>query len=782
MRRAGTVLLVLLGLAGATSTHAASVRLEATVQEDLQVVVGTVELVEGEGLRLVDTLSQLPVPQDDQALRRTFPGPREEGWVHIETPEGPRSAFHTVLPRRSGAAGMVPGRGLFASGHWHPLPLRGGEAEVVHWEVRLHLPEGTTGVLNGVVAEGLLEWSGEADRLALAVIPGARVETLELPVGELVVVDRGPPRGRRAARLQALLRDSWPGPGAPELVVVETPSRRRLARAAPGVLFLSDRALRVSGGLWRYHVPAVREGLIEATLPVEGALRDPWVRGFVASAVSDELSAQDPDLRELLGWVSWIPQVDSLLYDGRLPFYADTFAETWPGDRVQDDLREVLRGETPPRAVARWVDLRFGAGTSRRVAERLLQGEELDISLAVAGVPPSAVRGWRQPQVALDHVLAVSRVDEGWEVRVHRELEGQPVEDTPGAALPVPVELQLGEERRSWFGDEPEFVEVFGDRPRLVQVDPDHHLPPQPRANDRWPLRWTVVTALFPTELTLRTGRVSAFAAASFRRQYDTRWRFDTSLETSPRDLVQAEVGAVHYMGPLLDRRTRPLRAWAGVNASLLDPAFRPTELGTTALGTYLGLAWETRVDPDFPRRGHRLSLGTSGGIVPGSEERWGSLGVGAIGLVPLGGRATWASRASGGVATGDVEHRLLGLGGGGAVQGLPYNAALGNGRLVGGTELRVEAMRHASVPLPLLWWADTQLTLGLEAGQLWTGRPEEISRAVGWVAGVGFVGDVLGARPTLLHLTFARPVWWEPEPLVTGGFPEVYLRWDHPF
>ena len=294
---------------------------------------------DGEGLRLVDLLSQLPVPTDDQDLRRTFPGDVETGWVHLDRPSASRSPFYAVLPRRAGAAGLVPGRGLFANGLWHPHPVRGTELEVVHWDVRVVLPPGVTGVLNGTVGRGELLWAGEAERLSLAVLTKARVTRVPMPVGELVIVDQGPPRARRTERLAATLETTWPGPGAPDVVVVETPLRRRLARTGPGMLFLSDRATRLTGGLWKAHLQSVRQGLVEAGLP----LSDPWERGFAAAALTDPRTSEEGelDVRALLGWFAWIPQVDSLLYDGRLPFYADTFGETWPSDTGEPTVDRV---------------------------------------------------------------------------------------------------------------------------------------------------------------------------------------------------------------------------------------------------------------------------------------------------------------------------------------------------------------------------------------------------------------------------------------------------------
>ncbi|MEC8423252.1 MAG: hypothetical protein VX000_05715, partial [Myxococcota bacterium] len=162
-----TVLLAVLWSALAPA-RAASLVLEAEVRADLQSIVGEIVATDADGLRLVDALSRLPVPQDDVLLRRTFPFATELGWIDIRETHPGRYSFIALLPRRYGATGMVPGHGLFANGLWHPQPVARGAPATVDWAVRIRLPSGMTGVLNGVVGEGTLEWAGPAERLALA--------------------------------------------------------------------------------------------------------------------------------------------------------------------------------------------------------------------------------------------------------------------------------------------------------------------------------------------------------------------------------------------------------------------------------------------------------------------------------------------------------------------------------------------------------------------------------------------------------------------------------------
>ncbi|MCK6506730.1 outer membrane protein assembly factor [Myxococcota bacterium] len=753
------------------------VRLQATVRPDLRTVVGELELHGPTGVVLEDALGRLPVPADDLWLRRTFPAAPEAGRLRlIPLPQEGRYAFVAVLPRRVDASGFVPGQGLYANGLWHPQPVYEGAAPVVDWQVDLALPEGVVGALNTAVLDNVegrdgavLRWEGQAERLALAVVPQGRVQRLDLPAGEVTLVDRGPARDRRDARLRQVLEEGWPGPDAPRMVVVETPSWRRLARPGPGLLFLSDRAFRVTDGLWRFHQGAVRRGLLRAGLPIA----DPWLRGFVADSLSElDGPAQTP--RKALGWLSWIPQIDSLLYDGNLPYYGEVFDEPWPSDPVADDLLELVGPQAPGRVVAHRLDHRFGQGTAALVAEPLLSGIPLAAALDAAEVPAQDFDLLRAATPGQELRVDVQRQHGQHHVRVTR--------DAPAQAPAEPVLIEVDGRQQAWLaGPGPDLLELtLPYRPRAVVVDP-HGDVDQHASWDRWPRRWTATVSAFPSELSLSDGRITAFADVVLRRQYDTRWLLDLGIATDPEDLVRADVGVIHYRGPLLNRRTRPLRLWAYAGPALLDPGYRPTDGAAVAVGGSLGVAWETRVDGDMPTRGYRLALGGDGGWVPGGGESWGKVQASATGVVPLGGRLALAGRVEGGRADGGVEHRLLALGGSTGVRGVPVAQVVGDAAGIGNAELRWEALRGASIPLWLAWLSHLQLTGGVDAGVLWE-SPGSTYQAVGWTAGLGGIADILGARPTYAGITVGDLLWSGPTDLSPQRFPEVYLRMDRAF
>ncbi len=350
-------------------------------------------------------------------------------------------------------------------------------------------------------------------------------------------------------------------------------------------------------------------------------------------------------------------------------------------------------------------------------------------------------------------------------------------------APPVPVPVRIDGVESVWLADRGADVERWSldARPKQVVVDPQGIHRQSRFDDDRFPTRWTAILALLPYEIDLRNGRISAFAEMALRRQYDTRWVFDLAALTDPEDIVALEAGVFHYLGPLQDRRSRPYRLSLSVGPALLDPSFRPTGEGDIALGATLAATWDTRVEDLLPTSGHRVSLAATGGLVPSSEERWTTAGLRAVGLVPLAGRWTAAGRVVGAVATGDVAHRLLTLGGTGDVQAIPEDRIVGDRKVGGAFELRWNAIRNASVPLPLLWASDLQVSGGLDQGVLWAadGRYE----ALGWTGGLFFAGDLLGAQPAGIGAWVAGPIAWAPGELVSGRDAlQFYIRLNQSF
>jgi hypothetical protein len=748
------------------------VRLRASVGIDLQTVEGVLYLEEGSPLSLVDVQALLPVPQQDADLRRTFPGKPEQGWMHIERQSPGEYLFHSLMPRRFGAVGKAPRRGLYANGFWFPQPVVDDRLVAIDWDVEIDVPDGYTVILNGLIGESKLSWQGRASTLSLAVLPEAHIEPIESDGRAAFWVRTSPPGERRREKLLACLSQLSSAPSTSPITIIETPLRRRLYRAGEHQLYLSDRALRVSGSLWTHHGPVVARGVLESGLPIE----EPWERSLAATALADSIDTVE-SVEERLAVVSWIPEVEALLHDGRLPFYSDIFDETWPGDRVEDSMTQVLRPEITGRAMARRLQALYGTDRVEQMAWDLVRGQSLENSAVRAGIPAAELAHRAVPGHGQDYsVEALSSGDE-WTVTVSR--------DAPPDAPSEVVIIEFDESKRIWRtqAGPDQWIETLPDRPTQIRVDPPGLVRQSEPGNDAWPRASSTTLAFFPSHLSLTQGILVAAADIVYRPQVHGRHAWRLSAGTDEEDLISASLTRYTFKGSLRDRRTRPLRIWFGGGAGLLDPQYRPLHDRTVALGAHAGIAWDTRDDYHFPLHGHRLSLSGSGGLVPG-EDSWGSIQLRGVYILSARGRVVSATRVRGGLASGGVEHRLLSLGGVGGLWSLPPGAQVGDQMLVGSTEVRIQAIRGASIPLPALWLADVNLSVGVEAGVLRAPCLTEVCawQGIGATAGISFVGDILGVRPSLLGVWGAVPVSGSPRETFADRQPQIIIRFTQPF
>ncbi len=719
----------------------------------------------------MDPLARLWMPTDERGQLRLWPGRPNPGRV-----EWKEDHFHTRLPHRFGDIGWLPGRGAWANGGWYPQELPGGRLPIRQWEVELSLPAGVVGVLNGVLGEDRLVWSGTSDRLSIAAI--ARPIVTEVAVGEgrlrfLEARDVLPER--HLHRWLPKLLEEWALSGPPDLVVVEDLDFVNLATSGPGVLYLSDRAARLTPPLGFVHGRAVRRRAHEASVPLASG----WWRAWTASALADSLPA--PSVQKLLGWFSWNPVVDALLNDGTLPYYQDIF------DLPDSPPSGVQSIETPrisPRAAALQLDALLGNGAATGLARRTVNAAVV----ACDHVPGTAPEGGPacgdlDPAALLAGDIPVDLL-EGWTRTYPRDQNYQVVvekgelllrRDAPVDAPPEVIEIKDQGRRELWLTGPGPSSRSIGE-PRPVRVDPGGHAVQRERVDDHWPARWRPIFTGGIYNISPTQQSFDALVEVYTRREGDTRNLYYLAATHDQQDVVAIVPGYLRYFGPLLDQRIRQHRLNFSGSIAYLDPAFRPTPDGKFALGLGTRYAWDTRQE-SRALAGHRYALGVGAGWIPGSTELWASGSALGIQYFLLHPRHVLALRGSTAAASGDVDHRLISLGGGDALRCLPEDAALGNWAASLNLEYRLTLLRHASIPLLLGWLSELRLSPGVEAGMLY--RDGEWVRAVGGTVGVFPIVEGLGTRAGLVGLTFAWPLWTDgvdPPPM------QIYLEFELPY
>ncbi len=736
----------------ASLAHALELRVRAEVAPDFQTIRGSIE--SEAPVDYVDLLSRLPEPEGDLQRGRVFPGPPDTGRVSWSC-EGLRCSFEAYVPRRNGDIGAQPGEALWANGAWYPVV---DGAPPATWDVELALPSGALGVANGAVATDQLRWRGVADRVAIAALPGPDTLPGRIAIGEAgraSVIGRAAQRPVVEREIGRIIGQRRPFDAPLDVVIVSTPHRQRLATAGPGVVYLSDRAFRLSPGLHRFHWAAVRRAIYSAAAPFPST----WDREFAATAMAQ--GAPTPSVKKSLGWAAWNPIVDALLTDGTLPFYEDVFDKAYP---VATD--PYLLGRRDPRAAALQLDDAEPGLPAAAELVGLARREGIGIVEAAehTGDMPGAVRGWQLPE---DPEQDYAVVRWGRLTRVERR---------GGTAAEIVIVEEDG--APSWAPMETDDFVTIRVESRSAAVDPEGHVLDANRGNNRWPARWSVVATGWIDDISPSQGSFEAWGNLVFRRQDDSRNLFVTGLSHDARDLVSASLGYLHYFGPLVNRRARQHRVYVLAGPTLFDPAYQDVATGQAAMEGSLVYAWDTRVTDIYATEGQRLAFAIGGGTVLDGDDTWVSASATAIGLLPLHPRHVLAGRLKGGWSSSDVAHRLLSLGGADALRSLGDGEGLGNERALASLEYRWAPLRDASIPLGLAWLSQLQLVPGIEAGAT-RAREETVTGALGATLGLYVVADVFGARPTLVGAVGAIPLWRQGVP---SSGPQVYVSFDHAF
>jgi hypothetical protein len=723
------------------------IEIRAQVLPDLATVEGVLRLA-GEAT-LADPLAALPDPPSDLHALRTFPGPTDHGRIEL-TAAGPGAwRFVARLPERFGPYGAT-AHGAFANGGWYPQPLAGDGLPLAEWRVSLTLPPGVTGALGPAAGSGTLTFEGVADRVPLAVLP--RAVSTPLRPGVSLLTARRP--GRRLVReVTAALPPEGDG------VVVRAPLRRRLTADGPGLVYLSDRAFRLTPGLESAHRRAVARGLAAGL----SGLPDDFDRDLVG-AVS---AAPGSGMEGVFGAFRWVPQVNWLLVSQRIAFWSETTGQAWPADPVVDDLTELYAPHWPGAAAAAALADRHGPEAPGQVAAALR-----------AGAPsPVPLDDLRRPPPVEDLAL---RVTPG-AITVDRR--------APATAPPAPVVVRVDDRDVPLAAGPGVTALALPSEARRVTLDPARHRPQTSRVGDAWPPRWDVTAAGWVDGVNLSQRQLWVGGQTTLRRTWDTHNLFLGSAYHSPSDLVAVRLGYLRKEGPLLDGIQRPLRLKLDLGASLLDPSFAPTDGGAAAVDAATSIAWDDRVALDFPLRGKRVGAGVGAGMIPGSSEAWGSAQVHAIGVVAPHPRVAFAGRGALALARSPAAHRLLLLGGDGGIRSVPTLPAcpadggclpVATERAVAVLEARTAPLRNASVPGGLAWGSELQVTVGIEG---LVARVEGAPvTATGVTVGVLGVAESLGLEPVALGLTAAFRTSSTGLPLPTDAPPQLYLRFEQSF
>lgn len=749
------------------SAWATTVRIDATVADDLRSITGTLTVVDAPSdWRWVDPLAQMPVPGHELDVLRTYPESPNQGSVRRER-VGDTWTFTTTMPRRYGDVGVTP-NGLFANGWWYPQPLdRTGGLPMADWEVHLALPEQAVGAVGDSVGSGVLSWTGTAERAAIAVLPKGVVTRMSSDGWTVDVVSRRPLKKRVRKQLQWQLELSEIDGVPRHTAAVIAPLRRRLSRHGPDLAYLSDRTWALTPLFERLH----HASTVRALYAASSGQVDPFLRQVESAALSREhirryLGRQKVDL---LGLTSWLAIVDSVLYDREMAFQHGIFRTTHPTDRLEDDLYEHFSESTAGTVVVAQLADVHGDDTIRELGHLMALGWSLEDAAARLDVATGWFERWHEDYPhEQDYTLALR----GKTVTIRR--------DAPADALPEIVTVAIDGKTQRWEtdrGSDHTHIELE-ERPKRVQLDPKGHLGQLTRVGELRPapIRWTLSGAI--SGINVSEGFLTAYAVLSVRKADDTLNRWLIWGFTNQRDRIRIRASYTRYAGPLRRGTTRQHAVSLSAETAWLNTRFADVDGAPIALGGSVSYAWDNRVYSLFPLQGARLSFGVSGGGTPATGETYLSLSGSVIGQAAPTPRHVFAGKLSAGRAWSDIPQRRLRFGGDGGVRGIPDNAVQTEVQAVASMEYRAVLMRQGNIPMLLTWVRELQLVTGVDigAGSRSDGPPV---RAMGLNAGLGVITDNLGISPGAVNLTFGVPIWWRGVELDGPAWPyELYLTW----
>jgi hypothetical protein len=579
--------------------------------------------------------------------------------------------FSVEIPQRRGRFGRSGGT-VTLGGDWFPRPfadLSGARPGLPPRRIRARLDLALPADRGAVIADRVfpLEPSArtlavsdlEGEALPVVVLDRMEVTTRTLPWGTAVHVGREPgprppkwkdargddtaglPRGLPvlgdidyasraldvAARTAAVLRELAPKCPLPRrLVLVEVPARDRLAQSGPGMVLVSDRAWRVvklEAALVFHDIYLARIVAAELAGPAVAAHNDGadrWLAAEIAAAgvaarYSERVLGEKKSVRELLGFASFLPLIDTLLYAPQIPFREVYSTATEEEDPWRDAPWHFMNRLAGGRRIHAKLEDRLGVEETDRLAAAILSGEGGLVPLLrerLGEDTAAFLARWSGPYPSVNYRIAGVRDENLADGRVRHVVEvardGEPIRE------PVTVRIEdrddaIADEVWSGEGDPGEVRWTSGAPVKRVRVDPEQRLQEDPALGDKHPLGDNTVPLPWRLPLLTRfvlwgdvlSGEPHVDVSMAMRREYDLTNSIHLNGAYTPRK-GGGSVSFLRHFGP---KRTLNARTW---HAGPILGAMRYNET--------------ERAGPDIPEESLVAATMGTVGVMLGRDDR----------------------------------------------------------------------------------------------------------------------------------------------------------------
>lgn len=755
---------------------------------------------------LVDGKACAPEPAD--------PERDPDGTRWVTCPFGQEVTFDAVLqvPERYGAFGVHANQLLLAGG-WYPLIAeRGHPAPRGAHRLELTLPAGHRAI-------GPREDPNIAQLPLLVIPPNVHPRALEDGRAWLYTADH---ESAEANEIRRALRDAMifnlehdlPLPTAQKPWVVLTGAlRHELAIPLPGLVLLSDRAFRMFPveRFLRFHRFPVLRALYAADLLARG--RDRPEAEAIAAARTDlfveSRHGRAEDAFDVLGFWSFIPAVDLLLYAPDVPFESAYFRRVDERDPLSPSFVDHPSPFGHGRLIYEKLLDRLGKKKTREVFARLEAGASLLDALAPAlGGAPAAeafLDTWQRPYPSTRYRLLSWSTNQDNLATITIERDGE--------AVAEPLQVRLVDEndleRVVWTETTSQAIRTltatmsapldrveldpFG---RLIETPTDQN--PSPRFDNRSSPRWKILLNNWNISVGATEGTLDTALDFGFSREYDVRWRHAIRGDFDPA-AIGLSARSSYAFGESVTRSRLLQSIGAGIEGAYLRPKFGDAvESAFVAAGRVFWSyddrqsLWAAEPGSSFSATleyshvfGQVLEAIAGGGTREVSADAL-SLSARAVRSWRFGGSQQLTARATAGAFLfGDPRRQILFRAGGRAnMRGYPVDATLGEARGVVSLEWGHPILPELNDNAFGIWsvtgmdgalYADA----GIIADELSNLSNAPFLADVGY--GIRLYIDYFGVRPGVMAVDLALPLF-DIQGRRRVGDPAVYIDFSQSF
>ncbi|MCK9462961.1 MAG: hypothetical protein M0R80_25340 [Proteobacteria bacterium] len=535
--------------------------------------------------------------------------------------------FRLTVPKRRGRFGRS--RGVVSlGGGWFPRPmadLTGRDtslpSDVMEADVRVALPKGMGAVLHDVV----FPWEANArtieakglktEELVLVAMDRMEVDEKSFAWGKVVHVHRAlnkkalgwkETRGDQGAlpsglkdegtfsvsgrvfevvgNTEAMIREVAPGCElADRVVLVSIPAWDHLVQLGPGPVLVSDRIWQlvpVDAALWFHDLALARAAAAALTWPSLDAKEAPSDRYVVADLIGShfaerytrEIHKGSRTVKDLVGFASFVPTVDNLLYAPQVPFLDVYYQSIEEPDPLRDEpWRSTNRLPRGKRILGKLKDL-LGPAATDEIVRELLGSDRPFRTVVRRPLGRGANRffeQWYGDYPRMNYRLGSVEDEKAEGGRVLHRVEV--IRDGDSVIEPVKVELEDESGARhvaTWKGRGGSgFVEWTSNAPLdNVVIDPKGRLVEAPELSDEHPLADNFHRLPLRPPILVRAGVSGDLRAGDpyvnmgllFRRKYDLTNAVAANGAFTPRSWG----GEVLYYRSFGPKRTLNARRW----------------------------------------------------------------------------------------------------------------------------------------------------------------------------------------------------------------------------